>query len=132
MLTPLIYLELKFVWGDNYEPTYIHLHTAIWLDQHYLVKILSSFHCVIVASLLKKIRCPFGFMSGSSTEFHITMSGLCQYHAVFYYNFLVQFVAGDGKTSKSSLIIQDHLRSTGLDEVEAVPFKIYEELCWEF
>lgn len=49
----------------------ILLHADIQWDQHNLLKMLSFFYCMILASLLK-IKCPYvcGFISRSSILFH--------------------------------------------------------------
>ena len=48
-------IHLSFVQCDRYEYIYI-LHADIQLDQHQLLKMLSFFHCIILASL-SKVRC---------------------------------------------------------------------------
>ena len=56
-LRSLTHLDLSFMQGNR--SIYILLHTYIQLDKHHLLKILSFFHCIILASLLKKkIRSP--------------------------------------------------------------------------
>jgi hypothetical protein len=65
MWKSLIHLDLSFVQGDRYGYIFNFLHTHIFnflhihcqLDQHYLFKMLSFFHCVFLASMLK-IKCP--------------------------------------------------------------------------
>jgi hypothetical protein len=70
-LRSLIHLDLSFVWGDKYGSTCILLHADIQLVQHHLLKMLSLFHCVVLA-FLSKIKCPcvWGVISGSSIQFH--------------------------------------------------------------
>jgi hypothetical protein len=47
MLSSLIHLALSFVQGDKYGTIFFFLHT----DQHHLLKMLSFFHCIVLASL---------------------------------------------------------------------------------
>ena len=49
----LIHLDLSFVHGDRYGFIYILLQDGIQICQHHLLKILSFFHCIILASLSK-------------------------------------------------------------------------------
>jgi hypothetical protein len=56
MLRSLIHLDLSFVQGDKYGSTFIFLHTDSQLDQYYLLKMLSFFHCIFLAAL-SKIKC---------------------------------------------------------------------------
>ena len=56
MLRSLIHLDLSFVHGDRYKSTFILLQVDIQLCQHHLLKMLSFFHCIILAPLLK-IKC---------------------------------------------------------------------------
>lgn len=57
MLVPLTQLELSFVHGDEYRSAWSLLYVAIQFDHHHLLKMLSSFQCVFLASL-SKLRCP--------------------------------------------------------------------------
>jgi hypothetical protein len=57
MLKSLIHLDLSFVQGDKYGSIYVLLHTDSQLDQHYLLTMLSFFHCIFLASL-SKIKWP--------------------------------------------------------------------------
>jgi hypothetical protein len=53
MLRSLIHLDLSFVHGDKYGSIFIFLHIDCQLDQHHLLKMLSFFHCIFLASLSK-------------------------------------------------------------------------------
>ena len=53
----LIYLNLSFVQGEKYGSIRILLHADIQLNDHHLLKMLSFFHCIILA-ILFKIGCP--------------------------------------------------------------------------
>jgi hypothetical protein len=53
MLKSLIHLDLSLVQGDTYGFICILLHADIQLDQHCLLKVLSFFHYVVLASLSK-------------------------------------------------------------------------------
>lgn len=53
MLRFLIYLEISFVWGDNYEFIWILLRVAIQFDQHHLLKMLPFFIVCIFVFLIK-------------------------------------------------------------------------------
>jgi len=50
------------VQGDKYESMCILLHAHIQFDQHHLLKMLSVFYCVFLASL-SKIRCLYSVFS---------------------------------------------------------------------
>jgi hypothetical protein len=52
MLRSLIHLDFSFVQGDKYGYIFI-LHTDSQLDQHHLLKMVSFFHCIFLASLSK-------------------------------------------------------------------------------
>ena len=56
ILRSFIYLDLSFVHDDRYGSIYILLYVDIQLFQHHLLKMLSFFHYIILASL-SKIRC---------------------------------------------------------------------------
>jgi hypothetical protein len=56
MLRSLIYLDLSFVQGDTYGSIFILFHTDSQLEQHCLLKMLSFFHCILLASL-SNIKC---------------------------------------------------------------------------
>ena len=76
---------LEFVHGDRYGSTCILFHFDIQLCQHHLLKMLSFFHCIILASL-SKIKCSWvcGFISESLFLFHWSNCILlCQYQSVF-------------------------------------------------
>ena len=62
----LIHLDLSYVQGDKYLSICILLHTDNQFDKQHLLKIISFFHCMFLASL-SRIRCPYvyGFVSGS-------------------------------------------------------------------
>lgn len=84
MLRPLIYSDLSSIQCDRNTSSCILLHADIKLDQHHLLEMFSSFHCLFLNSLLK-LRCPqvCGFRPRSLIHFHwITFLFLCQYHAV--------------------------------------------------
>ena len=49
----LIHFEFIFVYGIGECSNFILLHVAAQLPQHYLLKILSFFHCVFLPPLLK-------------------------------------------------------------------------------
>ena len=57
MLRSLIHLDFSFVQGNKYGSICILLHADIQVDQHHLLKMLSFFHCMVLASL-SKIKCP--------------------------------------------------------------------------
>jgi hypothetical protein len=48
-----MHLDLSFVRGDKYGPIFNFLHTDSQLDQHHLLKMLSFFHFIFLASLSK-------------------------------------------------------------------------------
>ena len=62
----LIHLDLSYVQGDKYLSICILLHTDNQFDKQHLLKIISFFHCMFLASL-SRIRCSYvyGFVSGS-------------------------------------------------------------------
>ena len=85
MLRSLIHLNLSFMQGDKHGSICILLHENILLDQHHLLTMLSSFLCMVLASL-SKIKCPklCRFISGSLIWFHwSTFLYLYQCHEVF-------------------------------------------------
>ena len=53
MLRSLIHLDLSFVQGDKNRSIFILLYTDSQLDQHHLLKMISFFHCIFLASLSK-------------------------------------------------------------------------------
>jgi hypothetical protein len=53
MWRSLIYLDLSFVQGDKNGSICILLHADLQLDQHHLLKMLSFFHYMFLASLSK-------------------------------------------------------------------------------
>ena len=61
-LMSFIHLDLSFVKGDKYGCIYIVLHADIQLDQDHLLRMLSSFHCMVFPFFffffLSKIKCP--------------------------------------------------------------------------
>ena len=46
----LVHLDLSIVQGDKYASVWILVHLAIQFDQHHLLKMLSFFQCVFLAS----------------------------------------------------------------------------------
>ena len=56
ILRSLIHLDLSFVHGDRYGSIFILLQIDIQFCQHNLLKMLSFFHCILLAPL-SKIRC---------------------------------------------------------------------------
>jgi hypothetical protein len=56
MLRSLIYLDMNFMQGDGYRSICTLLHVNSQLDQYHLLKMLSFFYCIILASL-SKIKC---------------------------------------------------------------------------
>ena len=65
MLRSLIHLDLSFVQGDKYGSMCILLHEDIQLDRHNLLKMLSFFCCLVLASLSKM---KYLYMSGFTSE----------------------------------------------------------------
>jgi hypothetical protein len=57
MLRSLIHLDLSFVQGDKYRSICIFHHEDRQLDQNHLLKMLSLFYYMLLASLLE-IKCP--------------------------------------------------------------------------
>jgi hypothetical protein len=53
LLSSLIHLDLSFVQGDKCECICILLHSDIQFDQNHLLKMLSFFHCIVLASYKK-------------------------------------------------------------------------------
>jgi hypothetical protein len=53
MWSSLIHLDLSFVQGDKNGSIYILLHANCQLSQYHLLKMLSSFHWMVLAPLLK-------------------------------------------------------------------------------
>ena len=53
MLRSLIHLDLSFVHGDIYGSIFILLRVDIQLCQHHLLKMLSFFHCIVLAPCQK-------------------------------------------------------------------------------
>jgi hypothetical protein len=51
MLRSLVHLELSSVQGGKYGSIWIFLYAAVQFVQHHLLKILSFFQCVFLASL---------------------------------------------------------------------------------
>jgi hypothetical protein len=90
MLRSLIYLDLNFVQSDIYGSICILLHAKILLDQHHLLNMLSLFHCIIMASLLK-IRCPW------SVDLHLGLTvdsigpPVCFYASIMWFSLLQLF-----------------------------------------
>ena len=85
ILRSLIQLDMSFVHGDRYGSIFMLLQVDIQLCQNHLLKMLSFFHCIILASL-SKIRCSqvCGLISRTLIQFHWSTSlFLCQYQAVF-------------------------------------------------
>jgi hypothetical protein len=56
MLRSLIYLDLSIVQDDKYGSIFIFLHVNSQLDQQHLLKMLSFFNCIFLASL-SNIKC---------------------------------------------------------------------------
>jgi hypothetical protein len=56
MLRSLIYLDLSFIQGSKYGSVFIPLNRQP-VSQHYVLKMLSFFHCIYLMSL-SKIKCP--------------------------------------------------------------------------
>ena len=71
MLRSLIHLDQSFVQGNKYGSNCILLHADCQLDQRHLLKMLSFFHCLVLATL-SKIKCAqmFGFISGNLILFY--------------------------------------------------------------
>ena len=94
MLMSLIHLYLSFVKGDKYGSIFILLDTDSQLDQHHLLKMLSFFHFIFLASLSNiNYHKVCGFISQSSILFHWSMyMFLYQYHAVLFFLFFCFFV----------------------------------------
>ena len=83
-LRSLIHFEFIFVYGVRKCSNFIHLHVAVQLSQHHLLKRLSLLHCIFLPPL-SKISYPqvHGFISGLSILFHWSVFlFLCQYHTV--------------------------------------------------
>ena len=53
ILRSLIHLDLSFVHGDRYGSIFILLQVDIQLCQHHLLKMLSFFHCIVLAPCRK-------------------------------------------------------------------------------
>ena len=62
MLRSLIHLDLSFVKSDKYGSICILLHVHIQLVQHYVLKLLSSIHFMVLAS--SSVHRCVGFISG--------------------------------------------------------------------
>jgi hypothetical protein len=85
ILRSLIHLDLSFVQGDKCWSVFILLHVDIQLVYHHLLKILSFFHCMVLASFSKN-KCSYvcEFISGSFFLSHWSMCQfLYQHHAGF-------------------------------------------------
>ena len=83
-LRSLIHCEFIFVYGVRKCSNFIHLHVAVQLSQHHLLKRLSLPYCIFLA-LLSKISYPqvHGFISGLCVLFHWSiLLFLCWYHTV--------------------------------------------------
>jgi hypothetical protein len=61
-LVSSIHLDLSSVHGDKYGSIFIFIHSYNQLDQHHLLKMLSFFHCIFLASLLSAHKCVVLFL----------------------------------------------------------------------
>jgi hypothetical protein len=85
ILRSLVYLDLSFVQGNRHGSVCNFLHADIQLVQQQLSKMLSHFHCMVLASL-SKIKYPkvCRFISRSSILFYSsTCLFLCEYYRIF-------------------------------------------------
>ena len=116
MLRSLIHLDLSFVQGDKYGSICILLHADIQLDQHHLLKMLSFFHCMVLASLSKSqvsVGVWDSFWVFNLILFHPSVS--IQIPCSFYhYCSIVQLKVRNGDISRDSFIIQDSSSYHGL------------------
>ena len=65
MLRYLMHLDLSFVHDNSYGSICNILYIDIQLNQHHLLKMLSFFHCTILASSLKLRSYVYRLMSGA-------------------------------------------------------------------
>jgi hypothetical protein len=140
-LRSLIHLDFMLAQGDKYGSICILLHANIQLDQHHLLKMLSLFHCVVLA-YLQKIKCLLvcGFISGSSVLFHwLTCLSLYQYHAGFITVALYikhSLRAGMVISPEVHLLFRIVLAILKFCffpyEIKNCSFYVCEELCWNF
>jgi hypothetical protein len=73
---------LGFKQGDKYRSICTLLHAEIQLDQHYLLKMLTLFYCIVLASLAK-IKCSKVYRLFLGLQFDSTDQLVC-----FYFNIL--------------------------------------------
>ena len=97
ILRSLIHLDLSFLHGDRYGSICILLYVDIQLCQHHLLKMLSFFHCIILASL-SKIRCSILLVNPS--VFMTIPSFL-------YSSSIIELVVRNGDAPGSSFIMKD-------------------------
>ena len=79
-----IQFELIFVYGVRQQSSFVLLHVAFQLSQHYVLERFSFLHCMFLVPLLK-ISCQYmcGFISGLSILFHWSVCLVfCQYHTL--------------------------------------------------
>jgi hypothetical protein len=99
MLRLLIHLDLSF----------IYIHADIQLGQHHLLKMLSFFHCLVLAfcKISSVHRCVdlFQDLWFNSTHQTVSISIPCSF---YYYCSVVQLEIRDGDISRSSFIVQDY------------------------
>jgi hypothetical protein len=104
MLRCLLHLDLCFVQGDKYRSIFISLHVIIELDQHHLLKMLSYFHCMVLAFFfLIKNQVSIGlwvyvwvFDLIPLVSMSVSVLILCSF---YHYCFVVQLVFRDGDSS---------------------------------
>jgi hypothetical protein len=106
MLRSLIHLDFSLVQSGKYGSIFILLHTDSQLDQHHLLKMLSFFHCIFLASLSKiKVSVSFYFWVCNSIPL-INMSVSVPIPCSFYhYCSVVKLEVRDGESPCCSFIV---------------------------
>ena len=118
----------------------IYLHSSICrlvFTPASFLKMLSFFHCMILASLSKLkhllvLRCFCVFNLIPLINLCVSIPIPCRF---YYHCSIVQLEVNDADTSRSSFIVQDHFTYLGVFfsyEIENCSFKVYKKLCWNF
>ena len=109
MLRFLIYLDLKFVWGEKYEFSFIYLHADTQLDLQHLLKML-SFSIVHFSFFVKHqvflnewfYFCEFSSIALSNMSLSVTIPFSC-----YHYSSVVYLVIKDGDSPRSSFTFKN-------------------------
>jgi hypothetical protein len=137
MLRSLMHLDLFFVQGDKCGSIFIFfLHTNCQFDQHYLLKMLSFFHCICLASL-STIKCHslwiYFWLFNSIPLIDLSVLIPCSF---YHYCSVVELEVKDGDSPSGSFIAKNCFSYPGFFvfpfEIENCSFNVFENLCWNF